>query len=86
MFIRKTKVKSARNGGEGYYTYRIVETERIGRQVKQRTLLNLGKHFAIDTEYWAWLTARIEQIISDQPPLSDFTLNLDLELENTAQR
>jgi transposase len=86
MFIRKTKVKSARNGDESYYTYRIVETERMGRQVKQRTLLNLGKHFAIDPQYWAWLTTCIEQIISDQPPLSDFTLNLDLELENTAQR
>ena len=28
--------------GAAYFTYRIVESFRIGKQVKQRTLLNIG--------------------------------------------
>jgi len=67
MFIRKTKTKSLDDGG-AYYTYRIVESVRLGKQVKQRTLLNLGKDFAIDAEYWPLLTARIEQLMEGSEP------------------
>ena len=45
MYIRKTKVKSG-STGEPYFTYRLVESVRIGQTVKQRTVLNLGKHFS----------------------------------------
>ncbi|MGG7056417.1 IS1634 family transposase [Nitrosomonas sp. ANs5] len=58
MYIRRTKTKSL-DQGEGYYTYRIVESVRIGQQVKQRTLLNLGKDFAVDPAHWPYLTDRI---------------------------
>jgi transposase len=58
MYIRRTKTKSL-DQGEGYYTYRIVESVRIGQQVKQRTLLNLGKDFAVDPAYWPYLAGRI---------------------------
>ena len=61
MYIRRTKTKTL-EGGEAYFTYRIVESVRIGKQVKQRTLLNIGKNFAIDQQYWPQLTARIEQL------------------------
>ncbi|MGG7054840.1 hypothetical protein [Nitrosomonas sp. ANs5] len=57
MYIRRTKTKSL-DQGEGYYTYRIVESVRIGQQVKQRTLLNLGKDFAVDPAHWPYLTDR----------------------------
>jgi hypothetical protein len=38
---------------------------REGQQVKQRTLLNLGKDFAIEPQHWPLLTARIEQLLQD---------------------
>ncbi len=67
MYIRRTKTKSPDDGG-AYYTYRIVESVRVGKQVKQRTLLNLGKDFAIDSEQWPLLTARIEQLLEGSEP------------------
>lgn len=67
MYIRRTKTKSLVDGG-AYHTYRIVESVRLGKQVKQRTLLNLGKDFAIDSEHWPLLTARIEQLLEGSEP------------------
>ena len=89
MYIRKTKTKNLDDGG-AYYTYRIVESVRQGKQVKQRTLLNLGKDFAIDCEYWPLLTARIEQLLEGSDPHQQelFHLADDLTqlLEALAQR
>ena len=88
MYIRRTKTKNLDDGG-AYYTYRIVESVRLGKQVKQRTLLNLGKDFAIDSEHWPLLTARIEQLLegSDhQQELFHLTDDLTQLLEASAQR
>ncbi|MCK5478967.1 MAG: IS1634 family transposase [Methylococcales bacterium] len=89
MYIRRTKTKSLDDGG-AYYTYRIVESVRLGKQVKQRTLLNLGKDFAIDSEHWTLLTARIEQLLEGSEPHQQelFHLADDLTqlLEASAQR
>ena len=41
---------------------------REGTQVKQRTLLNLGKDFAIEPAQWPLLTARIEQFLQGSEP------------------
>ena len=41
----------------------IVESVREGTHVKQRTLLNLGKDFAIEPAHWPLLTARIDQLL-----------------------
>lgn len=46
MYIRRTTIKS-RHTGEPYYTYRLVETVREGERIRQRTLLNLGRHFEV---------------------------------------
>jgi transposase len=62
MYIRKTKTKTL-DKGEAYFTYRIVESIREGKQVKQRTLLNLGNDFPIEPKLWPLLTARIEQLL-----------------------
>jgi len=67
MYIRTTKTKTAEHG-EDSYTYRIVESVREGTQVKQRTLLNLGKDFAIEPAHWPLLTARIEQLPQGSAP------------------
>ncbi|GFO73466.1 transposase, IS1634 family [Bathymodiolus japonicus methanotrophic gill symbiont] len=89
MYIRRTKTKSLEDGS-AYFTYRIVESVRIGKQVKQRTLLNIGADFTIDKKYWPLLTARIEQLQQGLEPHQEELFNLadDLNqlLEATAQR
>jgi transposase len=83
MYIRRTTIKS-RQTGEPYYTYRLVESIREGGQVRQRTLLNLGRHFEIPREQWAALVQRIEQLLSGQADL--IPADLDARWEETAQR
>jgi PleD family two-component response regulator len=89
MYIRKTKTKTL-DDGEAYYTYRLVESVREGQQVKQRTLLNLGKDFAIEPQHWSQLTARIEQLLQDAQAqqVEVFTLadEIGVLLETAAQR
>ncbi len=88
LYIRRTKTKSLANG-EAYFTYRIVESVRVGKKVKQRTLLNLGKDFAIEPEHWPLLTARIEQLLQGSDHQEElFVLADDLSqlLEESAQR
>ncbi len=91
MYIRRTKTKNLEDGS-AYYTYRIVESVRIGNQeVKQRTLLNIGADFTIQQEHWPILTARIEQFTTRLGPSSLaelFNLADDLNQisESAAQR
>ncbi len=89
MYIRRTKTKNLEDGS-AYYTYRIVESVRIGNQVKQRTLLNIGADFTIQQEHWPILTARIEQLQQGSAPRQAELFNLadDLNqlLESAAQR
>ena len=35
--------------------HHLVRSERVGGRVRQRTLLNLGRHFDIDREHWPLL-------------------------------
>ena len=44
MFVRPRRSDS----GETYHTHRLVRSERVGGKVRQRTLLNLGRHFDIE--------------------------------------
>lgn len=83
MFIRRTQIKS-RQHGEPYFTYRLVETERVNGKVKQHTLLNLGRHFAVAKVHWPDLTLRIEQLLSGQASLLSIELP-EAELEEKAQ-
>ena len=80
MYIRQTKT-SNKASGEGYYTFRLVASERIGSKVRQVTRLNLGSNFTLPQEDWPLLCIRIEQILSKQSsliPVSD-------EIETMAQ-
>ncbi len=83
MFIRRTTIKSRRHA-EPYYTYRLVESERVGARMKQRILLNLGRHFEVPKREWRALSSRIEQLLDSQ--LSLLALELPAELEALAQR
>ena len=62
MYIRRTSTSSNKD----QYTYRLVETERVDGKVKQRILLNLGRHFEVPKSEWKALAGRISQIISSQ--------------------
>jgi hypothetical protein len=83
MSIRRTSIKSRRTG-EPYYTYRLVESVRVEGQVRQRTLLNLGRHFDVPREQWAPLARRIEQLTHRQRDM--VPVELEAQWETTAQR
>ena len=82
MFIRRTSIKSRRTG-EPYYTYRLVESVRNHTRVRQRTLLNLGRHFRVPRAQWGPLAQRIEALLSGQLDLMPDAL--DPQWESVAQ-
>jgi hypothetical protein len=61
MYIRRTHINNSATG-ERYYTYRLVASQRVDGKPRQLTLLNLGRHFAVDQDWWASLCVRIEQL------------------------
>jgi transposase len=65
MFIRQTKTRNSTTG-ESYTTFRLVASERVDKQVRQRTLLNLGRGFTLARDEWPLLCTRIEQLLSGQ--------------------
>ena len=73
MYIRRTQTRSNATG-EPYFTYRLVRSERIGGKVKQVTLLNLGRHFAVDPSLWPALCIRIDELLAGQASLVEINL------------
>jgi hypothetical protein len=65
MFVRKTATRNKATG-EAYFTYRLVTSERNGKQVRQLTLLNLGRHFDLPQSDWPRLCARIDGLLAGQ--------------------
>jgi hypothetical protein len=65
MFIRQTATRSKSTGGS-YFTYRLVTSERTGKQVRQIALLNLGRQFDLPRSDWPRLCARIEALLAGQ--------------------
>ena len=68
MYIRRTHSSNSATG-ERYATHRLVPSERVGGRVRQLTLLNLGRHFALPPEEWPALCARLEELRSGQGAL-----------------
>jgi transposase len=83
MFIRRTTIKS-RQSGEPYYTYRLVESYRSAKGVRQRTVLNLGRHFEVPRAQWAALAQRIEALVQGQ--LDMMPDGLESRWDNMAQQ
>ena len=65
MFIRRTRTRS----NAEYFTFRLVRSERSGSKVRQRTLLNLGRHFDVAPCDWPRLCRRIDELLAGQLPL-----------------
>ena len=83
MFIRQTRTNNKATG-EGYVTYRLVRSERIGGKVRQITVLNLGRHFPIKPEDWPLLCSRLEQLLNPQALI--LRLDCSESIERAAQR
>ena len=83
MYIRKTHTNNS-STGERYYTYRLVTSQRVDGKPRQMTLLNLGRHFAVDQVLWSSLCVRIEQLLSRQVEL--LPIELPTTVEKAAQR
>ena len=85
MYIRQTKTRSSATG-EAYTSFRLVVSERVGKQVRQRTLLNLGRQFALTRDDWPLLCARIEQILSGQGSLLPESTAIEMLAQRYAAR
>jgi transposase len=85
MYIRRTAIKSRKDGGQ-YYTYRLVESRRTEQGVRQHTLLNLGVDFSLPREQWPDLTKRIEEILGGQQALFDINRNVEKLAQGYASR
>lgn len=83
MYIRRTHTNNS-STGERYYTYRLVASQRVDGKPRQMTLLNLGRHFAVDQDLWVSLCVRIEQLLSHQTEL--LPIELPAVDEKAAQR
>jgi hypothetical protein len=83
MYIRRTHTNNS-STGDRYYTYRLVTSQRVDGKPRQMTLLNLGRHFAVDQDLWASLCVRIEQLLSRQVEL--LPIELPAVVEKAAQR
>lgn len=82
MFIRRATTRRT-DSGETYHSFRLVESRRVGAQVRQATLLNLGRHFDLPAEHWPTLCARLAQLIGQQDAL--LIVDLPEHVETLAQ-
>src|SRR5665811_1498877 len=82
MYIRRTHTNNS-STGERYYTFRLVASQRVDGKPRQMTLLNLGRHFAVDQDLWASLCVRSEQLLSRQAEL--LPIELPAAVDKAAQ-
>src|SRR5271157_5431170 len=68
MFIRRTQTRS-KNSNEAYFSHRLVEAVRVGKTVRQRTILNLGAQLDLPQSEWPVLASRIEEVLHGQASL-----------------
>jgi hypothetical protein len=80
MFIRQTTTGSSASN-QSYFTYRLVNSTRIGKKVSQKTLLNLGRYFDVEREVWPELCTRIEQILAGESALFELPFGLEQEAQ-----
>jgi len=85
MYIRKTTIKSGKDGSQ-YYSYRLVESKRTEKGVRQYTLLNLGADFAFPKEQWPELANRIESILNRQQSMFAIDSNIEQLAQSCAAR
>lgn len=80
MYIRRTHTRNSATG-ERYHTHRLVRSTRVGGKVRQITLLNLGRHFAVPPGEWPTLCVRLEELLGGQGVLLEGALSPEVERE-----
>jgi len=85
MYIRRTSIKSRKDGRQ-YYTYRLVQSERTANGVRQHTLINLGTDFSLPRDQWPELSSRIQEIISGQLHFFEIPEEIEALAQNYAAR
>ncbi|MFT6181124.1 MAG: hypothetical protein ACI9NQ_001799 [Paracoccaceae bacterium] len=85
MFIRQTKTRSTSDGGS-YGTHRLVESKRVGVEVRQRTVLNLGTNFDLPKDLWPELCIRIEQILNSEQPIFETGPSIDKSAQHLSSQ
>ena len=80
MFIRKIRTRTTASG-ESTFSHRLVARRREGDTVRQKTLLNLGRHFPIDQGDWPLLCPRVDELMTHQTTLNFMTLPTAVETE-----
>ena len=75
-----------RTANKTYRSVRLVESRRVGRKVQQKTLLNLGAHFAIPKAQWAELVEIIEARLAGNEFLFEPAPELTATAEAIVQR
>jgi len=83
MYIRRTTIKSRKDGSQ-YYTYRLVESERTEKGVRQHTLINLGTGFSLPRDKWPELASRIGEIMGGQSRLFEAPQEIEELAQNYA--
>ena len=88
MFISQTTTR--RTANKTYRSIRLVKSRRVGRKVQQKTLLNLGAHFAIPKAQWAELVEIIEARLSGNEflfePAPELTATAELDFVQNRPR
>jgi len=85
MYIRRTTIKS-RSDGSPYFNYRLAESRRTEKGVRQHTLLNLGADFSLPREKWPDLTKRIEAVLRGQMSLLEINRDIDKMAQSYAAK
>ena len=85
MFFRRTK---AANGldGKSYYTYRLVENQRVGTKIRQKTVLNLGANWDVPQSDWKAVAQRVEAIQQRQISCFEFPKHVESAAQSIVNR
>ena len=76
MFISKV-THIEKKSQQQYHTFKLLESVRTERGPRQRMILNLGTDFTLPEEQWKDLANRIEEIITGQDPLFDYSEEIE---------
>ena len=85
MFVRRARTRSGPDG-TACHAFRLVRSECDGARVRQRTLLNLGRHSDIPKERWCLLCRRVEEILAAQDSLLRCPEDVEREAGRLAER
>ena len=82
MFIRGINKKN-KDGSKVYTYYRLSHTYKVGRKVRQQTIINLGKLEGLPKDKHKLLANRIEELLTGTESLF---FDMDDDIEKLAEQ